>query len=404
MNLEYTVEQQDRIKLIADRYLTGHTIHTPWKLVEETLEQVNTKNTHVAVLYNVEFVFALIAKFKHPAEQVTFFGDCDKKRKLVEGWGCNYIDVSKLKDCIMKFDVVLANPPYQDALTPSRKLWVEIIIKSFELVRPTGTLCMITPNSWILRPDGQKFKKISQLFAKYQLKFVDLITPNNYFTVGEDIGYWILEKKLKYQNTTIHAKWNDLVECKEINFSGERLEFSDSEKLKSSIIKKVLNSSKERMPFESELSSDRGIDQLITDGVISKTQTKKFSQELFWTASQIYYTTDKISKSGIRLVLNRSGYFFQKDQIDKYMPIKQDIAIGIGGYGLSFKSKKEAEHARNLLSSKIIRLFVEGQKTSGFNTALTKLPKFDLTMPIENLVKYFNLTPDEIKYLESNVE
>jgi len=391
-------------KFVADRpefFKGGHDVHTPKGLVEEILSKIELENKTVLVLFNIEFVISLVYTYGVSPENITFYSDHDNKTLMAERFGVKYCTSL---DNLMKFDVVIGNPPYQDPSTPSRKIWVEMILKSFALINHNGTLCMITPNSWITRPDGQKFKKVSQLFCKYQLRYADLITPNEYFHVGEDIGFWILEPKSKYKNTIIHADWYGSIEEQEVDFRGEKIVFSNDDKIKLSIIEKILNSSKERMPFESETTSDRGIDQLISDGVISVNKTEKFSQEFFWTASQIYYTTNKISKPGIRLILNRSGYFFKEDQIDKYMPIKANVAIGIGGYGLPFNSIEEAIHARKILSSKIIRLFVEGQKTSGFNTALTKLPKFDLTMPVESLSTYFNLTQEEIDYIENAVK
>ena len=389
-------------KNYADKFMYQQP-ETSQKLIKEITDQINAPHDQsILVLFTVEWALYL-QEAGYTNVCVASNGD-STIRSLCSMLNIKYQDVSEIEKNKMKFDVVVGNPPYQDPETPSRKVWVEILLKSFNLVNRNGILCMITPNSWIVRPDGQKFKKVSKLFSDHQLKFVNLVDPNSYFAVGEDIGYWIVEATPRYKPTIVYAEWNGICESKEIDFCGEKIEFSDSDKLKRSIIKKVLHSSNERMPFESELSSDRGIDQLIADNVISKTKTEEFSQELFWTASQIYYTTYQISKPGIRLVLNRSGYFFKEGQDNKYMPIKQDIAIGIGGYGLPFSSVEEAEHARKLLSSKIIRLFVEGQKTSGFNTALTKLPKFDLTITLEELSDYFNLTQEELDYIESTVK
>ena len=400
-DLHLSAIEQLRVKS-PDKFVYEQPV-TPQNLINDVMSHIRVDSSaSILVLFTVEWALYLR---KIGFVDVTVAADNDPiiaNACLV--FGLKYQDISDVEKNNMKFDVVVGNPPYQDPQTPSRKVWVEILLKSFNLVNRNGILCMITPNSWIVRPDGQKFKKVSKLFSDHQLKFVNLVDPNSYFAVGEDIGYWIVEATPRYKPTIVYAEWNGICESKEIDFCGEKIEFSDSDKLKRSIINKVLHSSNERMPFESELSSDRGIDQLIADNVISKTKTEEFSQELFWTASQIYYTTYQISKPGIRLVLNRSGYFFKEGQDDKYMPIKQDIAIGIGGYGLPFSSVEEAEHARKLLSSKIIRLFVEGQKTSGFNTALTKLPKFDLTITLEELSDYFNLTQEELDYIEATVK
>jgi len=306
----------------------------------------------------------------------------------------------------MKFDILIGNPPYQDPTSPSRKLWIDFVTKSVNLVKINGIIAMVTPNSWVARPDGQKFKKIVKMFSTLQLLYADLHNVNKYFNVGEDIGFWLLSNQKKYKQSIIVANWFGKVQSKNIEMTPQKIIFSLSDKIKIEIINKMQKSSPKRMRFESEISSDRGLDELFSSNILSKTKTQIHCYEFFWTASQIYYTSKDYIKSGFRLVLNRSGYYFKSGMIDKYMPVKKDIGIGIGGYGISFKDEATAINAQEIMSKKIIRFYIESQKTSGFNTALTKLPDINLNRiwTDAELYKHFNLIQEEIDYVEANVK
>jgi len=296
----------------------------------------------------------------------------------------------------MKFDVVVGNPPYQDPNSPSRKLWVEISINSTRLNVANGITAMVTPNTWLTRPGGQKFKAIVKLFSEKQLLHVNTITPNIVFSIGEDIGYWILRNTPNVTDTTIVAKWDGDITTKRVKYDGCKIAFSAEDILRNNIIDKIMSSGP-RMKFESEISSDMGVDKLIEQGIISEVKSSDHPYDFFWTASQQYYTSAVYIRRGVRLVLNRSGYYYKRDNLDKYMPIKTDIGVGIGGYGLSFDCIENARLARENLSLDAIRFFVESGKTSGFNTALTRLPSFDLSVAWTNdsLNEYFKLTDSE---------
>ena len=69
---------------------------------------------------------------------------------------------------------------------------------------------------------------------------------------------------------------------------------------------------------------------------------------------------------------------------------------------MPIKNKKEGETLKNYFHNPLIKFFVKNyQRTSGFNTAVrrSKIP----VMPEEtDLFKYFNLTQEEIKFVNEN--
>ena len=89
------IEAYDEKKLKLCEFVKrvgGHNIHTPFELTEKVVNTIEAdEKAKVAVLFNIEFVFTLIALKGIDPKKITFFGDCPKKRQLVESWGLKVI-------------------------------------------------------------------------------------------------------------------------------------------------------------------------------------------------------------------------------------------------------------------------------------------------------------------------
>ena len=95
----------------------GHNVHTPLEFTEKSLNnELIPIDATIAVLFNIEFVFTLINVKGIDASNITFFGDCDIKKQLIQQYGCKYVDVSVLynleEEINMQFDYVVKNSPW----------------------------------------------------------------------------------------------------------------------------------------------------------------------------------------------------------------------------------------------------------------------------------------------------
>lgn len=158
--MKYTEEHKRNITNIVQNYFTGHKVHTPWELVEAVVNQIKTENKKIAVLYNVEWVFNLIFDKGVSPKNITMFGDCDKKRKLVEAWGVTYINAAVLldkktkKEYRMKFDVIVGNPPFNvrekddptiTGVSGKTDLFKDFVKLLPDIIKPDGIIGFITP-------------------------------------------------------------------------------------------------------------------------------------------------------------------------------------------------------------------------------------------------------------------
>ena len=134
-----------------------------------------------------------------PYDKIHLFFSRDK--------GYNYVTATGI---IMKFDVVIGNPPYGPSSSHDRggngsanKIWHLFIEHAFEVLNEDGTLCMITPTGW---RGGAANLKRQHRFAQDRMFdtgvacWADVRAPIDYFPmVGGSIGidWWQINKNNK---------------------------------------------------------------------------------------------------------------------------------------------------------------------------------------------------------------
>lgn len=135
----YTEKEANFLALV--KLVSGHNIHTSLELTKDVITKIKIKKKSTfAVLFNIEFVFTLIHVYGVDASNITFFGDCDVKKLLINKYGCKYEDVSVLlneefvKMNKKKFTHTVGNPPYYHGM------WRKIIMKSIEITEQTVSI------------------------------------------------------------------------------------------------------------------------------------------------------------------------------------------------------------------------------------------------------------------------
>lgn len=148
----------------------AHNIHTPQKLVEEILSKINL-NGNILVMFNVEFVISLVYTSNIAPENITFYSDHNNKSEICSKMGVKYITNLETD---MKFDVVLANPPYKQGL------FREFMRKCLaDLLNDNGVLVQISPDE--TEGKNRKNEKTKQLMVDYGLQ---QIIPAAHFFKG----------------------------------------------------------------------------------------------------------------------------------------------------------------------------------------------------------------------------
>ena len=304
----------------------------------------------------------------------------------------------------MKFDVVVGNPPYQSNESSGKKLWPLFIEKSFELLKPNGYLAMVTPATWLNRPQGRSYQNITNnLFSQHHLQYVNL-DVNHHFQIGETVVSWVLHKTEKHnQFTQVHHNGTTSQIC----YQAQPLALTPESQMTLDIMQKLDAWTGTRL--KEVVYNDvqgKSIDWYLENHMLFE-RASATRVAVFWTASNKdkYFTTRKLQRQGHKVIVNLSGYYYQDSEPHKYMIADTDntYAIGAGALGVPCDTVKQTKNCMQYLKSKLYQFYVNNEKTSGFNTGILKLPYLDVNTSYSDALIYqlFKLTPDQMEFVNN---
>jgi site-specific DNA-methyltransferase (adenine-specific) len=316
----------------------------------------------------------------------------------------------------MKFDVVLGNPPYQNSHKKDNeskrkvgnKLWYQFIFKADELVKPNGYVAMVTPNQWLT--GGVNMRKgelgvLKDVFAKKQLLIATVagITEKYFKGIGISIGWWIYKNNPNTKPTILNLKDTTL----SLDFNGLEFLSPVPDERSIGIITKTMLA--QNTKFESYYFNSQA-----KPGINSETEKKtKENKYPHWIMGST--TTDnlvlryfpKVMNTRVnykKVVFPMSTRYWQPHLADS------DISVTSLGQALKVPDDTTQDGFESVFYSKLFKYLCFNLQIAqnGFmKTVLVKsLPKLDMskTWTDAKLYKHFNLTKDEIDYIESNVK
>jgi hypothetical protein len=276
----------------------------------------------------------------------------------------------------MKFDVIVGNPPYQNVIEGDHKskktLWAEFILKSNNILNINGILSLIVPDGWNSPTNDIPENSISifnDIFKNENLIYCadnSIIKP--YFKgIGQSFSMFIFCKNKLYKTTQFRTS------TEKFEYNINRLYFIPKKinKISFSIHDKVLNKKNDKFVFERYQKKDGGM--LDNRHPHYNNRKLKFSRGL--------------SKFKIDYDEGNCGY---------------DVFT----YAYFLNEKEDIQSAISLFNSKLYNLILN-QKWNQYFTKyipnqIPKLPLNKIYTDID-LYKEFNLTQEEINYIENYV-
>jgi hypothetical protein len=286
----------------------------------------------------------------------------------------------------MKFDVIVGNPPYVESGQSSNSIWNKFIEKSLLMLRQGGIISMIVPRSISF---SSRFQKIRTSLSHIGLKSICHVSEK-VFDVDIQITYFVAGEKFVGKTKIIDedkSSFETSLREKDPWFKNEKL---------FRIIRKIEEVSGAAY-FETSSYNFKN-EKRVDDGfsVVSLINGKFFKIENEGKVS------DRITKP--RIIMS---YLFN----DKY-PLKAvwfiPAGISAGKYrSMDVSNNKTGENLQSLFKTKLFS-FIHSETASSRsldNSQLRFLPLvISRTWTDHEIYNHFNLTPEEIEYIENTVK
>jgi hypothetical protein len=293
----------------------------------------------------------------------------------------------------MKFDYIVGNPPFQNREENSDSaLWLKFVNKGMSLLKDDGKLSFISPTSWV----GKQTNTKKADFSPFTDDHVELYKPlsnqekKEYFgDVGSSFCYYVLSKgqgKTKIVFEDGKSTSYQLVNSEPLPNSISNLSFS--------IHKKIANLDK--FDFRSNFKFHSQV--LKNKKLVSDNKTKNYPYTTYYSHNLIRYASERQDiYSDLKVMIPNVGTI-SNAWIDSNCNLTEDVRYII------ITNKTQANTLLTVLKSKLYQ-YIGSQYRSGRNLgmAMNFLPSLDLTQTWDDasIYKHFNLTQNEIDYIES---
>jgi len=307
----------------------------------------------------------------------------------------------------MKFDVVVGNPPYQDGKSKNT-LYPKFYAKAIKLVKKDGVVAMITPppiiyGLWGLKnPDGIRMPEPRQIE-----KIVVGDRVKNFFNADSKFCYFVVtNKESDNQNVTIETDAGAVIvntPLFPVVVASEKLQLAQQ------IINKCFEFGCD--PFNAT-SGDYGTkavsDPNGTDLAVESISTKGEirTRNIRWLKEHPHYGSPKV-------LMPMYGKVVKVDYSHNLVSAASEKVNGqrLSGHNITTiltKSDQESESVVSLLESKLQVFFniIQDETRSPYLNFLKnfKLLPLDKPWTDQEIYDAFNLTREEIDYIESNVK
>ncbi len=295
-----------------------------------------------------------------------------------------------------KYDLIVANPPYAKLLENGKRasknhnLIKDFIQKSLSLLKPNGYLLFITPDNWMSFADRNKLIKI---ITSLQIIHLDIHSAKKYFKkIGSSFTWYIIQNCPSYTDINVSGIWKKKTyESKIPSHERRYIPLLYNSKVYNILSKTIDNINLEK--FKVQTSSD--LHKYTKAAFISTDKTDQYKYKLIHTPKQTVYAS--------RPHKFQEGYKVFISTTDKYKVFVDQCGMTQSIVFILCDTKEQAEIYKNILQHPLYVFLNNICRWGNFNN-IRILQSFPIPELLEgDIYKYFNITPEEIHYIEENL-
>ena len=396
---------------------------TPISCVEEMIKKIpksfwdrSLENMKILdpVCGNGNFHFVIYNKLikkkfspKNILENILHFNDIDLNRTIMinsiyeaDKYNINvttqdYLEYNESN----QFDLIVANPPYAKLLPNGKRasknhnLIKPFLEKSLKLLKPNGYLLFLTPDNCMSYADRNK---LIQRITSLQIMYLNIHTAKKYFKkVGSSFIWYLIKNtpgKRKFTVEGIRKGVNYKSKVKSEMRKYIPLVYND---IIQSILHKTIDSNLPK--FKVETSSD--LHKYTKAKFISTEKTEEFKYKLIHTPSQTVYSS--------RPHKFQEGYKIFISTTDKYRVFIDKCGMTQSIVFIICSNEEQAKKYLQILQHPLYVFINNICRWGNFNNIRIlqsfPIPNIEYSGNYEELYNYFNITKQEIEYINANL-
>ena len=332
-------------------------------------------------------------------KHILYFNDINIGRinvlKKIFNYNLNIFNENFLEfDNKIKFDLVVANPPYAKLLpngqraSKNHNLIGLFIKKSFEILNPDGFILYITPDNWMSYADRNT---LIGYLTQLQIIYLNIhIAKKKKKKVGSSFVWYLIENKPYYKDIEIEGIWSkqiykDMVKSEKRNYIP--LYYNN---IIQSILHKTIDND-ENIKFDVKTSSD--LHKYTKKLLISTNQDDIFKYKLIHTPKQTVWSSRPHKfQEGYKVFISTTSYY--GTFVDN-CGMTQSIAF------ILCKDKNEALNICKILDHPMYKFINNICRYGNFNN-IRILQKFPYCDKYKNVYNKFNINQNEIEFIENS--
>lgn len=299
-----------------------------------------------------------------------------------------------------KYDLIVANPPYAKLLENGKRasknhnLIKDFIEKALSQLKPNGYLLFITPDNWMSYADRNV---LIETITSLQIIHLDIHTAKKYFKkIGSSFTWYIIQNCPFYKNLNVSGIWKKKEYTSSV-LSNQRkyIPLLYNQTVQNILSKTIDNTTLQK--FDIKTSSD--LHKYTKAEFINDEKTDIFKYKLIHTPSQTVYSS--------RPHKFQQGYKVFISTTDKYNVFIDDCGMTQSIVFILCSHEEEAKKYLQILQHPLYIFINNICRWGNFNNIRIlqsfPIPSIEYSGNHEEIYTYFNITEEEVKYINVNL-